>query len=252
MEAVDTRPYVEGDDLRHLDWRATARSGRALSKVFADERRHGLCLVLDHRETMHFASRGEPKGRRAARCAALLAFMALRRREAVSIVRLVDEACEFLPPGRDLTAITAPLQARRGQAHVVAGDDLASCAEWLDGRLDPGSIVIVISDLFDYHDREHDIGDALAPLVEKQTVTAFIVRDALEIELPSVGRLRLVGADGRPRIVDTHDESIRRRYQREQAGRLAALLASCRHRGIGGRLIRTDQSIAPEDLLALT
>ena len=252
METVDTRPYVEGDDLRHLDWRATARSGRALSRVFADERRHGLCLVLDHRATMRFASRGEPKSRRASRCAALLALMALRRREPVAILRLSDEGHgEFLPPSRDLAAITAPLQARRGRAHELTGVGLADCVEWLDPRLEPGCIVLFISDMIDYHDVEHNLGRDLAPLTRKQSVAVIVVRDPLEIDLPIAGRLRLVGADGRTVIVDSRDEGIRHRYRNEQAGRLEALLASCRGRGIGGRLIRTDEPVAPETLFVL-
>jgi len=44
MDWVDTRAYQAGDDLRHLDWRATARSGKATTKVFQENVSVNCCL----------------------------------------------------------------------------------------------------------------------------------------------------------------------------------------------------------------
>jgi uncharacterized protein (DUF58 family) len=49
MELHESRPYQAGDDIRHLDWRATARSGKATTKVFVEERARNLFLLIDRR-----------------------------------------------------------------------------------------------------------------------------------------------------------------------------------------------------------
>src|SRR3569832_2768837 len=57
MELDDTRAYQPGDAVRHIDWRATARSGRPLSKVFREARQRELHLVIDRGVFLFFGSR---------------------------------------------------------------------------------------------------------------------------------------------------------------------------------------------------
>ncbi len=251
METIDTRPYVPGDDLRHLDWRATARSGRPLSKVFSDDRHHGLCLVVDHRETMRFASRGEPKGRRSSRCAALVALAANRRREPVSIARLGCRATHFVPPTRDLSALVPLLKGTSGRATAIAPRDLPGLFAWLDQAMPPASTILIASDFHEFRGEEDRIGDALSPLTGRHGVAIAVVRDRLEMELPEAGRLRLIDADGRLVLVDTGDAGLRRRFGEIQHERLERLSRSCRRAGIPWRLVTTDGPIAPADLMAM-
>ncbi len=251
METIDTRPYVEGDDLRHLDWRATARSGRPLSKVFSDERHHGLCLVVDHREPMRFASRGEPKGRRSSRCAALVALTATRRREAVSLVRLGRSATRFVPPTRDIAALVPVLRGEAGRSEAIPPRRLPDLFIWLDRAIPPSSTILVASDFHDFRDSEDAIGDALAPLAGRHAVAVAVIRDPIELELPDAGWLRLVDADGRDGLVDTRDAGLRRRFREIQRRRLERIASACRRTGVPWRLVLTDEPIGPVDMMAL-
>ena len=47
LEFDDLRPYVRGDDVRDIDWKASARSGSVLIKRFVDEKHHKILLVAD-------------------------------------------------------------------------------------------------------------------------------------------------------------------------------------------------------------
>src|SRR3954469_21964343 len=62
MEFDDLRPYVPGDDVRDIDWKATARSGTVLIKRFVSEKHHKILLVADAGRNMTaLAAGGEPK-----------------------------------------------------------------------------------------------------------------------------------------------------------------------------------------------
>ena len=73
MEFDESRPYQPGDDPRSIDWRVTARSTTAYTKLFREERERPVLVCADLRSNMHFATRGCFKSVNAARAAALIA-----------------------------------------------------------------------------------------------------------------------------------------------------------------------------------
>ena len=77
VEFDESRPYQPGDDLRTIDWRVTARTGKPHTKVFREERNRPVFVWLDLRRPMLFATRGAFKGVRAAEAAALVAWSAV-------------------------------------------------------------------------------------------------------------------------------------------------------------------------------
>ena len=77
VEFDESRPYQPGDDLRTMDWRVTARTGKPHTKVFREERNRPVFVWLDLRRPMLFATRGAFKGVRAAEIAALVAWSAV-------------------------------------------------------------------------------------------------------------------------------------------------------------------------------
>ena len=67
MEYDESRPYLPGDDIRQLDWRVTARTGRPHTKMFREERERPVLICVDFRRAMFFATRGVFKAVQAAR-----------------------------------------------------------------------------------------------------------------------------------------------------------------------------------------
>src|SRR6476619_5310071 len=61
-EFADYREYSEGEDLRRLDWKVLARTGRAYVRLFEDETNLLCTLVLDVSESMRFAGRAGERG----------------------------------------------------------------------------------------------------------------------------------------------------------------------------------------------
>src|SRR3954464_7170240 len=89
VEFAEFRPYQPGDDLRYIDWKIVARSGRYVIKQFEEETNLRATIVLDVSRSMAWT--GSParltKLAYAERLAACLALLLLRQHDAVGLVR---------------------------------------------------------------------------------------------------------------------------------------------------------------------
>mgnify|MGYP002151030683 FL=1 len=93
MEFAEARSYQYGDDVRHIDWRVTARTGTTHTKLFREERERPVMLVLDLSRRMFFGTRQRLKSVQAARIAALTGWRALLRGDRVGGV---NESRQFV------------------------------------------------------------------------------------------------------------------------------------------------------------
>lgn len=127
MEFDETRPYAQGDDVRHLDWRVTARTGKPHTKLFREERERPVLLSVDYRASMRFATRGMFKSVMAARLAALVAWSALRHGDRIGGQIFSEAGRRELRPEhgqravlRWLEALVSPLPATAGRGDGAA------------------------------------------------------------------------------------------------------------------------------------
>ncbi|WMJ70341.1 DUF58 domain-containing protein [Stenotrophomonas sp. 24(2023)] len=147
MEYAESREYVAGDDARHIDWRVTARTGRAHTKLFQAERERVTLIVADTAPALYFGTRVRFKSVQAARAGAVAAWSAQRRGDRIAALR-----------GSDLEPPVAPAGGARGVLRVLdaltrwyaqpPADDLG-LARALDhaGRvLRPGARMLVLAD----------------------------------------------------------------------------------------------------------
>src|SRR4249920_1083496 len=74
VDYAESRGYQPGDDIRQMDWRVTARTGRPHTKMFEEERERSVLLVLNCNPSMRFGTRVRFKSVQAARTAALIAW----------------------------------------------------------------------------------------------------------------------------------------------------------------------------------
>ncbi|MGE0784197.1 MAG: DUF58 domain-containing protein [Sandaracinaceae bacterium] len=89
VEFADHRPYVSGDDVRHIDWKAFARHGQLVLRQFEEERDAHVHVLLDVSGSM---SRGEPsKIQIASRLAASFAYVGMRQFDRARVIPFADE-----------------------------------------------------------------------------------------------------------------------------------------------------------------
>ena len=222
MEFDESRPYQPGDDPRSIDWRVTARSSEAYTKLFREERERPVLIALDLRSTMHFATQGCFKSVNASRAAALIAWAAHHRGDRLGGLIFGDTSHRELRPRLGRQA------ALRYVHEIVAHRDWGDPAERMPASKEkteetlsqamsslrrvahPGSLVVVISDFqgFSSTAKAH-----LAGVARHNEVLAVVNSDLLERELPPPGRYRIV-SDEIEMSIDTYSRAARRDYER--------------------------------------
>src|SRR5690606_3074323 len=86
MTYTEARPYQPGDDVRFIDWNASARMNDAFVKVFTEEREMTVMLAVDLSASQRFGTAVGSKAERAAELAALLAFSAIQNGDRVGLL----------------------------------------------------------------------------------------------------------------------------------------------------------------------
>lgn len=224
MAFSEVRPYTPGDDIRHIDWNVSARhtDHGLFVKTFSEERELTVVLVVDLSASGAFATRGEAKRRRLAKCAAMVAFSASTNNDRVGLVLFTEEVELYLPPrkgrGHVLRVIREVLEAKpQGR-----GTDIAGALAYL-GRVQRRRAVVFV--LSDFLDEGYDKAMRLA--LARHDVVAMRVIDPAERELPDIGLVELVDAEtGEVVLVDSSSPEVRRRY----AARRSRALAETRRR----------------------
>jgi uncharacterized protein (DUF58 family) len=235
VDFVESRNYQPGDDIRNMDWRVTARTGRAHTKVFREERERPVLLVVDASPTLFFGTRRRLKSVAAGYLSAAVAWTAVKRGDRIGAF--------LFAPGEHLEL--RPAGGRRGAMRVVK-----ALVEWLSparnsgGReplsvalqrvrhaVRPGSLVIIVSD---FYGLDEDCEMHISRLRQHNDVVACQVLDPAEEALPA-GRFPITDGE-QASLLDTgrsggrrrfeamsrhHAEDPRRMFQRHQCGWIA-------------------------------
>lgn len=101
----ELRRYQPGDDVRTIDWRATARRRAAHVRIYNEERERPVLLLVDQRAPMFFGSRRTMKSVVAAELAALAAWRTLKAGDRVGGVVFNDREQVEIRPQRSQTAV---------------------------------------------------------------------------------------------------------------------------------------------------
>jgi uncharacterized protein (DUF58 family) len=236
MEFSESRLYQPGDDVRNIDWRVTARTGRAHTKLFREERERPVFLCVDFRPSMFFATRGRYKAVAAAHMAALIGWSAAQRGDRIGGVLFSEGDHHEIKPQRGRAAVLRFLRemvnhaAWKGRAAPVRGDPDAGLRALARLRriVRPGSLVFLLSDFRWLDDRARR---QLARLSAHNEIVLLFLFDPLEQRLPPPGRYRV--SDGSAELLlDTLDEGFAAEYARRFGEREAALDRVARQLGL--------------------
>ncbi len=237
MEFDESRPYQPGDDPRSIDWRVTARSTTAYTKLFREERERPVLVVVDLRANMHFATQGCFKSVNASRAAALLSWAAHHRGDRLGGLIFGDTTHRELKPRLGRQAALRYLhelvnhpdwahRERRGDEHAEM--PLTQAMSALRRVARPGSLVVILSDFVGFGTPARSY---LSGVARHNEVLAVFLNDPLERHLPPPGRYRLVSQD-QELAIDTVAKPARQDYRRAFEERLASLEGFCQRYGV--------------------
>lgn len=119
LETIDVRPFVEGDDVRHLDRNVTARTGTPHVRSFREERGATVILVADFRAPMLWGTRRALRSVAAAEALALGGWRALEADGRVGSLALAAGKMRYVPPRGRLAGMAAAAGGL-AEAHAVA------------------------------------------------------------------------------------------------------------------------------------
>lgn len=150
----ELRHYQQGDDIRSMDWRATARLRSPHVRVFSEERERPVLLVTDQRTPMFFGSRRAMKSVAAAETTALAAWAALRAGDRVGGIVFNEREIIDLPPHRNQSNVLRLLHEVSRMNHELAANQPPSGNVTIDDALQAAlrrakhdHLVVIISDL---------------------------------------------------------------------------------------------------------
>lgn len=224
-ELAQLRPYELGDDVRHIDAAATARTGEPYVRLHVPERTLTTWLVHDVSPSMAFGTANRLKSDVAEGVAIVLARLAVRRAGRVALLTFGGGSSRLLRPRASKPGVAA---VRRALEEGVAPDGsaepdaLARALTHIRKVAAQPGLVAVVSDFRDQAGWTRPLG----ALAARHSVVAIEVRDPREGEVPPVGRLAVIDPETGERVeVDTSRPRVRERFARIEAGGRAAVAA---------------------------
>jgi uncharacterized protein (DUF58 family) len=200
MEFDEARHYQAGDDVRSIDWNASARFGTPFVKMYREERELTIMILLDISASMHRGTFTRWRSgadlspyEQAVIATALIAFSAERTGQRVGAFFFDRDIERAFPPrkGRHHTMalISGALQYQYGKApnrNRELGSNMCAVLSGAGRMLKRRSLVAVISDFYSVN-WEEEMGN----LCRKHDVIALRISDPLESDLPDMGLIRM-------------------------------------------------------------
>lgn len=228
-EFSDYRPYVAGDDIRTIDWRAVARSDRLYVKHFRKETDMSAVIVVDQSASMGFAgANGVTKLRYAAVLAASVGYLMLQQGDRAGFTLVDDELRSYHAPTstwRGFTQWSRSIDRLRAEGGSKLAESLRKASPLIRRK----GMLLVISDFLV---ETPPLFEALTLYLQRGfRVALFQVLTDDEMRLPGDAWTRYTDPEG-PARLDAHPARIRQAYRQALERHLAALRASANARGI--------------------
>lgn len=191
MEFSEVRAYLPGDDVRNIDWRITARTGKTYTKMFREERDRNVYIVLDLDPAMYFGSKGQLKARLASLIAASCAWQAFEMKDKVAGMIIQGNTPIRHQPGGVRKDVLAWIQKvynayqvglRRENFDFSLGDGI----RLLVNTARPGSVFHIISDFYRVDDNAWLY---LRRLNKSHVVRTYQIYDQLEMNITGNGTI---------------------------------------------------------------
>lgn len=225
LQHLDHRDYVPGDEVRHIDWRQTARRQRPITRQFEAETSGDWFLLLDASSSM--ATAAACKWRAAINATSALSFALLELGHRVAVVAYATDVVAVCPPGRgarhfpQVVRTLLALQPRESAAH----SNLAACVSRIRGAASG----FVVSDFLG----PEDLRPALAALRERCVqLHALAVHADDDTRLPGPGPLELYDVETGATASAGGGAMAEQSARAAQAARLQGLQRYCARSGV--------------------
>jgi uncharacterized protein (DUF58 family) len=240
VEFAEHRQYYPGDEIRHIDWRAVAKTDRYYIKEYEEETNLKAHLLVDASGSMAYRGKHPSKFQHAQHIAAALAYLLLHQRDAVGLMLHDSRFRQVIKPrshSKHLLQILQALEAARPGGETALADLWHQTAEQLRQR----GLIIVLSDCFG---EVSTLYRALQHLHHRRhEVLLFHILAPEELEFPFTRwtQFRNLEIQGDQQLVDP--QQLRKDYLANFQRYLNELREACGKTQVDYHLIRTDQPV---------
>lgn len=218
MDFAEVRHYQAGDEVRHMEWRMTARTGKPHVKLFQEERERPAIILADFNASMYFGTRVAFKSVIAARLASLIAWTAVKEGDRLGGLLFSENTHrEFMPRSRDagvLPFLAALSTYTKNQPQTLFHEpssqrSMSEALLRLRRVTKPGSILVLISD---FYTLDNEAERHLNRLRAHNDILAYHICDPLELAPPKSGQYAI--SNGQQEILlDTSQKMVSAAYE---------------------------------------
>jgi uncharacterized protein (DUF58 family) len=239
IEFAEHRPYMPGDEIKHIDWKLYGKTDRFYIKQFEEETNLKSYILLDKSGSMNYKSGAVSKLDYGSYLAAALGYLLLKQQDAVSLTLFDTDIRSYLPPSAKkshLNLVLAALEKTAAGAETSIAPLLHASAEKIRKR----GLIILISDLFD--DPENVIRALKHFRHRRHEVIVFQILDPQEIEFGFRRQTKFIDLENHDSLL-TEPGQVRRAYQQAMRQFVENYKTQCRTNNIDHVLLTTDRPL---------
>ncbi len=150
-EFEQIKSYVQGDDYRHINWKASARTHNLMVNVYTDERSQQIINVIDKGRIMQQAFAGMTILDYAINASLVLSYVALHRDDKAGVITFAEKFSDFVKPDRGPTQMNDILECLYHQTTDFAESDYSTLVVNTNHLVGRRSLLILYTNFFDYN-----------------------------------------------------------------------------------------------------
>lgn len=227
MSFSEVRQYQAGDDIRHIDWRVSARTQKTHTKLFSEEHEKPLIVIAEQTPALFFGSQVRLKANQVLNLAAILGWTSLQQNDPFGGLVFSPSHQAWVAPRHNDHALLGWLEQALQLQHTLSAPGPSNAWLWeqhcqqLLKVVKPGSRLFLIGDLLN---ATQATLNHLQSLRKHTQICVLQVYDPLEKSLPELGWLSLGEADSDATItLDTQDPQVQARYRKSYQTRWQTL-----------------------------
>ncbi len=186
VQFSEHRTYTAGDDVRHIDWKVSARSKEPLLKQYEEERELSVFIIADFSASQEFGSQNLSKKEMVTQLGSMIAYAANLSGDKVGVLFVTNKVKKTIPPKKGKNHVLRIIHEFLNFNTETGGTDLKGAFEEARRVLKHSGIVFVLSD-FIAEDYERN----LRQLSKKNDVVAIRIQDKNEQSIPFSGNIEI-------------------------------------------------------------
>ena len=245
MDFAEVRNYQPGDEIRHMEWRVTARTGKPHVKLYQEERERPVIIVTDFNPSMYFGTRSSFKSVTAARLAALIAWTATKEGDRVGgLIFSENSHHEYMPRWREygvLPYLSGLCSYSQKQPESFDnGCSLSSILMRSRRVIRPGSTLVIISDGYQL---DADCKQHLRRICQHNLVLMYHICDPLE-QAPPPPATYAISDGNKEMVLDTNQAMVQALWQQDCQKRMDKIDTLCEQLMIQKNLVENGDDLA--------